>query len=599
MDIERTPARSEITANYQWKINDLFASDAAFRDALTEAKSFIPQLTAYQGRLRESADALLSFFQLQDQISVKLDDLLHYAQRKSDEDTRVATYQKMSAQVMRLLVAIQSASAFETPELLAISDDTLQKFYQQKPELLVYQLAINRVRRRKAHILSEKEEALLAGIGELAQAPDDIFSMLNDADFTFPDAIDSQGKSYPVTHGTFIPLMQSSDRVLRKSAFTSLYSVYGQFKHTLAATLSAQLKTLLFFANARKYSSALEAALDGNEVPTTIYHNLIDTARRSFAPMYSYVSLRRRLLGVDELHMYDLYAPIVEGAHMKFTFEDAKEIVLKALAPLGEEYNAILREGFSNGWIDVYENVGKRSGAYSAGARVHPYVLLNFKGTLDDVFTLAHEMGHAVHSYLSNKNQPIIYQEYVIFVAEVASTCNEALLMEYFLSVTTDKKQRAYLMNHFLEQFRATLYRQTMFAEFELQVNEMTKQNEGTTAEALCERYKKLNELYFGSEIVVDDEISLEWARIPHFYYDYYVYQYATGYAAAIALSRRILKEGEPAVRDYLQFLSGGCSKDPIELLRGAGVDMASPQPIENAIALFDNLVKEMETLLL
>ena len=598
MDIKRTPARSEVAVDCQWKINDLFASDTAFRDALAEAKSFLPQITAYQGRLQESAQTLFSFLQLKDKIAVIMDDLLHYAQRKSDEDTRVATYQEMSAQVMRLLVEIQSASAFETPELLAIPDETLQKFYQQEPGLLVYQLAINRVRIRKEHILSEKEEALLAGIGELAQAPDDIFSMLNDADFTFPDATDDDGNSYPVTHGTFIPLMQSRDRALRKSAFTSLYSVYRQFKNTLAATLSAQLKTLLFFSNARGYSSTLEAALDGNEVPTKIYHNLIDTVHRSFAPMYSYVSLRRRLLGVDELHMYDLYAPIVEGVNLKFTFQEAKEIVLKALAPLGDDYNAILQEGFDNGWIDVYENVGKRSGAYSAGARVHPYVLLNFKGTLDDVFTLAHEMGHAVHSYLSNKNQPIVYQEYVIFVAEVASTCNEALLMEYFLSVTTDKKQRAYLMNHFLEQFRATLYRQTMFAEFERQVNDMTQQNEGTTAEALCERYKALNKLYFGSKMVVDDEISLEWARIPHFYYDYYVYQYATGYAAAIALSRRILQEKEPAVQDYLQFLSGGCSKDPITLLRGAGVDMESPQPIENAIALFDSLVKEMETLL-
>lgn len=598
MDMERIPDRSEVAADCQWRINDLFSSDTAFRDALTEAKSFLPQITAYQGRLQESAHTLLSFFQLNDKVSVVLDNLLHYAQRKSDEDTRAAIYQEMCAQVMRLLVELQSASAFETPELLAISDETLKQFYQQESELLAYQLAIDRVRRRKAHILSEKEEALLAGIGELAQAPDDIFSMLNDADFTFPDATDSEGKSYPITHGTFIPLMQSNDRTLRKSAFTSLYSVYGQFRNTLAATLSAQLKSLLFFANARNYSSTLEAALDCNEVPTEIYHNLIDTVHRSFAPMYSYVALRRRLLGVDELHMYDLYAPIVDGVNMKFTFQEAKEIVLKALAPLGEEYNAILREGFDNGWIDVYENVGKRSGAYSAGAHVHPYVLLNFKGTLDDVFTLAHEMGHALHSYLSHKNQPTVYQEYVIFVAEVASTCNEALLMEYFLSVTTDKKQRAYLMNHFLEQFRATLYRQTMFAEFERQINDMTKQNEGTTAEALCVRYKELNKLYFGSDMVVDDEISLEWARIPHFYYDYYVYQYATGYAAAIALSRRILQEGKPAVQDYLQFLSGGCSKDPIALLRGAGVDMASPQPIENAIALFDSLVKEMEALL-
>ena len=333
-------------------------------------------------------------------------------------------------------------------------------------------------------------------------------------------------------------------------------------------------------------------------MPTEIYRNLIDAVHRSFAPMYRYVTLRKKLLGVDELHMYDLYVPVVDGVEMKFTFEEAKEIALKALAPLGEDYLNLLREGFANGWIDVYENEGKRSGAYSAGARVHPYVLLNFKGTLDDVFTLVHEMGHSIHSYLSNKTQPTAYQDYVIFVAEVASTCNEALLMEYLLSVTTDKKECAYLINHFLEQFRGTLYRQTMFAEFELATNEMTQRGEGTTAEALCAMYKKLNEQYFGPEMSVDEEISLEWARIPHFYYDYYVYQYATGYAAAIALSRRILREGEAAVKDYLGFLSGGCSADPITLLRGAGVDMASPKPIEDATKLFDEMISEMEKIL-
>ena len=598
METNKIPARADVPEKDKWAIQDLFATDDDWRAALAKAKEFIPRITAFRGRLAESGAALLSFFRLDDEISLAFDALVHYAQRRSDEDTRVAAYQEMVSQVTRFAVEIQSAAAFETPELLAISDENMNRLYAEAPELELYRLNIDRIRRRREHVLSDKEEAILAAAGEMAASPDDIYSMLNDADLKFPDAVDKDGNKHPVTHGTFIPLMQSYDRVLRKSAFDSLYSVYGQFRNTSAATLSAQLKQLLFFANVRKYPSTLDAALDGNEVPTEIYRNLIDAVHRSFAPMYRYVALRKKLLGVDELHMYDLYVPVVDGVEMKFTFEEAKEIALKALAPLGEDYLNLLREGFANGWIDVYENEGKRSGAYSAGARVHPYVLLNFKGTLDDVFTLVHEMGHSIHSYLSNKTQPTAYQDYVIFVAEVASTCNEALLMEYLLSVTTDKKERAYLINHFLEQFRGTLYRQTMFAEFELAANEMTQRGEGTTAEALCAMYKKLNEQYFGPEMNVDEEISLEWARIPHFYYDYYVYQYATGYAAAIALSRRILREGEAAVKDYLGFLSGGCSADPITLLRGAGVDMASPKPVEDATKLFDEMISEMEKIL-
>lgn len=598
METMQIPARAEVAAQDKWAIHDLFATDDDWRAALAAAKEYAPRVQAFRGRLGESAQTLLDYLRLDDEISLAFDALVHYAQRRSDEDTRVAAYQEMVSQVMRLAVELQSAAAFQTPELLAIPDDTLEGFYQAEPDLTLYRLNIDRVRRRREHVLSDKEEALLAAAGEMAAAPDDVFSMLNDADLKFPDAVDKDGVKHPVTHGTYIPLMQSYDRVLRKSAFDSLYSVYGQFRNTAASILSAQMKQLLFFANARKYPSTLAAALDGTEVDPAIYHNLIDAVHRSFQPMYRYVALRRRALGLDELHMYDLYVPVVEGVEMKFTFEEAKEIALKALAPLGEDYLNLLREGFANGWIDVYENQGKRSGAYSAGARVHPYVLLNFKGTLDDVFTLVHEMGHAVHSYLSNKHQPTAYQDYVIFVAEVASTCNEALLMEYLLSVTTDKKQRAYLINHFLEQFRGTLYRQTMFAEFELKVNEMTQRGEGTTAEALCALYKDLNVQYFGPDMVVDDEIALEWARIPHFYYDYYVYQYATGYAAAIALSRRILREGESAVRDYIGFLSGGCSADPVTLLRGAGVDMASPAPVEDATKLFDELIGEMEALL-
>ena len=598
METMQIPARAEVAAQDKWAIHDLFATDDDWRAALAAAKEYVPRVQAFRGRLGESAQMLLDYLRLDDEISLAFDALVHYAQRKSDEDTRVATYQEMVSQVTRLAVELQSAAAFQTPELLVIPEDTLEGFYQTAPDLELYRRNIDRVRRRKEHVLSDKEEALLAAAGEMAAAPDDVFSMLNDADLKFPDAVDKDGNKHPVTHGTYIPLMQSYDRTLRKSAFDSLYSVYGQFRNTAASILSAQMKQLLFFSNARKYPSTLAAALDGTEVDPAIYHNLIDAVHRSFAPMHRYVSLRRRALGVDELHMYDLYVPVVEGVEMKFTFDQAKEIALKALAPLGEDYLNLLREGFNNGWIDVYENQGKRSGAYSAGARVHPFVLLNFKGTLDDVFTLVHEMGHAIHSYLSNKTQPTAYQDYVIFVAEVASTCNEALLMEYLLSVTEDKKQRAYLINHFLEQFRGTLYRQTMFAEFELRVNEMTQRGEGTTAEALCALYKELNVQYFGLDMIVDDEIALEWARIPHFYYDYYVYQYATGYAAAIALSSRILREGEPAVRDYIGFLSGGCSADPVTLLRGAGDDMASPAPVEDATKLFYELSGEMEALL-
>lgn len=595
MQQTKIPARADADPNDQWAIRDLFATDDDWRAALEAARAYVPRVAAYQGRLDESGAMLLEYFTLQDEIGVALDALLHYAQRRADEDTRVAAYQEMNAQAVRLAVELQSAAAFEIPALLAIEEPRLKRFYQDAPALAGYRRAIDRVRRRREHVLGEREEALLAAMGEMSQAPDEIYSMLNDADMTYPDAADKDGQPHTVTHGTFIPLMQSPDRTLRKSAFASLYGVYAAFRNTSAAVLTAQLTQLRFFANARHYPSTLAAALDGTEVPEEIYRSLIRTVRRNLPVMHRYVGLRRRMLGLDELHMYDLYTPLVPDADMRFTFAEAKDLALKALAPLGEAYLALLRQGFEGGWIDVYENQGKRSGAYSAGARVHPYVLLNFKGTLDDVFTLVHEMGHAIHSYLSNKTQPVAYADYVIFVAEVASTCNEALLMEYMLKVTKDKAARAYLVNHFLEQFRGTLYRQTMFAEFELEINEMTARGEGTTADALCARYRALNEAYYGPEIVLDEQIALEWARIPHFYYNYYVYQYATGYAAAIALSRRILREGAPAVQDYLRFLSGGSSADPITLLRGAGVDMASPAPIEEAIALFDSLLTEMD----
>lgn len=581
-----------------WALTDLFPTDDAWRAELSRVRGLLPALAAYQGRLGESAATLLAFLRLGDEFSRALDALGNYARRKNDEDTRVPAYQEMSAQYMNLAVEVNRTSAFETPEILAIPDETLDAFYAAEPGLEHYRLALTRIRRERPHILSAECEALLAAAGQMSQAPDDIFSFLNDADLTFPDAADSAGKTHPVTHATFIPLLHDPDRVLRKSAFQSLYSVYGQFRNTFAAVLSAQMKQLQFFADARHYDSALEAALSGNEVPTGIYRSLIDAVRQGLPAMHRYVSLRKRLLGVDELHFYDLYTPIVADQDISVDYEQAKQTALAALAPMGEDYLALLREGFSSRWIDVYPGPGKRSGAYSAGPYgAHPYVLLNYTDKLDDMFTLVHEMGHALHSYLSNANQSVTYANYTIFVAEVASTCNESLLMQHLLRTTDDKRRRAYLINYFLEQFRATLYRQTMFAEFELWCSEQTQKGEALTAEALSNKYLALNRDYYGPDIVLDDEIALEWARIPHFYYDFYVYQYATGFSAAIALSQRILREGKPAVDDYLGFLKGGCSADPISLLRGAGVDMATPAPTADALRLFDELVSELEEL--
>lgn len=595
---KKIPVRSEADPKYTWALEDVYANNDLWKADLEKARALPAQLAAYKGHLSDSAQKLLEFLQLGDGISVLFDSLYGYAQRRSDEDTANSLYQGMTSQAMSAMVAVDAASSFETPELLAIPDDKLEQFYKDEPALETYRLALTRIRNKRAHILSDAEEKLLAAAGEMSQAPDSVYSVFADADLKFPSATDKDGNSHPVTHGTYIPLMHSADRVLRKSAFESLYSVYGQFRNTAAALLSAQVKQLKFYADARKYDSTLQASLDGNYVPTEVYTNLISAVHENMAPMYRYVDLRRKLLGVDELHMYDLYTPIVSDVDVDIPYEEAKQTVYDALACMGDDYRAILKEGFDNRWIDVYENVGKCSGAYSAGLRKHPYVLLNYSGTLDSMFTLAHEMGHAIHSYLSNKHQPVAYSNYSIFVAEVASTCNEALLMQHLLKTTKDKKRRAYLINYFLEQFRTTLYRQTMFAEFELEINRRNERGESLTAESLNALYHELNHQYFGDDIVIDKEIDLEWARIPHFYYDYYVYQYATGYSAAIALSRRILKEGAPAVKDYIHFLSGGCSTDPISLLRGAGVDMASTAPIHEALQLFDELITEMEQLM-
>ena len=595
---KRIPAREEIAPQDKWALEDLYSTEADWNRELETLAQDKDYLTSFLGKLGSSGETLYQYLEASEKLNVKADRLGNYCMRKADEDTRDSHAQALQGQFMSVVVELSAACSFDTPEIMAIPEETLNGFYRDYPKLERYRRYLTNLRRKMSHTLSASEEKLLAAAGEMAQTPDTIYGALVDADLTFRDAVDGQGNAHPLTQGTFVQLEESDDRVLRRSAYENLYDGFAAFKNTAAATLNGQNKQLKFYADARKYGSALEASLDNTNVPVSAYENLIQAVHEKLSSMHRYVRLRKKLLGVDELHFYDVYTPLVSGVDKYIPYEQAKQTVYDALAPMGEEYCAILKEGFDNRWIDVYQNQGKRSGAYSAGAAVHPYVLLNYTGTLDSQFTLAHEMGHALHSYLSNKHQNPIDADYVIFVAEVASTCNEALLMEHLLKDTSDRKERAYLINHFLDQFKGTIYRQTMFAEFERNIGNMTAAGQTLTADILCQEYKRLNELYYGPDMVVDDRIAVEWARIPHFYYNYYVFQYATGYAAAIALSRRILKEGEPAVRDYLNFLSGGCSKSPIDLLKGAGVDMTGPEPVTQALELFDRLLDEMEALM-
>ena len=598
MDNEKIPLRSEVPEAETWDLRDLYPTDEAWLAEYEDLKTMPERAAAFQGKLGKSAEDLLLWFRLQDEIQERLSRFHTYASCKSDQDTGNGTYQDFRGKAMGTYVAVLSACAFATPEIMAIDDDTLNLFYAAQPELLGYQRSLYQIRRRKAHILSPECEKLLAAAGEMADSPDRISSTFRDADLTFPPVVDSEGRERTLTDATYIPMLMGSDRALRKTAFETYYGRMNECRNTFAATLDAQFKSLKFFADARGYESTLAASLDATEVPTEVYHNLISAVHDNLDKMYRYVALRKKRLGVDELHMYDVYTPIVADADSVIPYETAKETVLEALAVLGKDYTDLLKEGFDHRWIDVRENVGKRGGAYSTGSgKPHPYVLLNHKDNLDCQFTLAHEMGHALHSYHSVTHQPTATSDYVIFVAEVASTCNEVLLMRHLLGKTTDPKERAYLINHFLDQFKGTVYRQTMFAEFELAMGRMVEGGQTLTADALSEKYLELNKLYFGPDMVSDPQIALEWTRIPHFFYNYYVFQYATGFSAAVAIADRILSLGESAVADYKKFLSGGSSTDPISLLKIAGVDMSSPAPVNAALKLFGELVDELEKL--
>lgn len=593
------PKRSEVKEEYTWDLSAMFVSKEAWEEQLAACQSLTGELEAFEGKVTASAKNLLAVLEKSADAEQKLELAFSYAERLFDQDQKNTAHQAMSQRMYTLYTDYSSRTAFIVPEILAADTELLEQYLKEKPALALYRGQIQEIQRRKAHSLSAEMEKLVAMTGEMAQVPDQVFSIISNADMVYPQITDENGETVRLSHGNFVPLEESADRRVRKDAFENFYSVYRQFANTLAGLYNGQVKQQIFYAKARNYPSTLEAAVDANNVPSKVYYNLVETVNKNMDKMHRYVRLRKKCLGVDELHMYDIYTPIIADVAKKIPFEEAKETVLKALAPLGEDYVSKVKEGFESRWLDVYENEGKRSGAYSAGAYgTHPYVLLNHNDTLDNMFTLAHEIGHAMHSYYSNENQPYIYAGYKIFVAEVASTCNEILLMEYLLANTEDQKERAYLLNHYLDSFKGTVYRQTMFAEYEMRSNAMVENGENLTAENLCALYLELNKKYYGPDMVSDEEISYEWARIPHFYNDFYVYQYATSFSAAVAIAHEILEKGAPAVERYKEFLSGGCSKSPVDLLKMVGINMEEATPIQNALNVFGEVLDEIETLI-
>src|SRR5690625_2791781 len=591
--------REDLKKEYTWDVESLFANVEEWEKEFKRVEGLVEKFVAHKGRVGESSQTLLEVLKDRDRLYRSVENVLVYARLRLDEDTRRSKYQSLSDRAMNLYVEVDERTSFVVPEILAIDEEDLKRFLEENQELSLYKQHLDNIMRQKPHVLSSREESIMARVNLIGMSPQNIYNMLTDADLKFPTIKDEEGKDVEITHGNFIPLMESKDRNVRKAAFQGLYGVYKGFENTLAATLSGELRNNVFNARMRNYSSTREAALSANNIPLSVYDNLIKAVHKNLDSMYKYMEIRKRALGLDELHMYDLYTPIVEDIDFNIPYEEGMELVYKGLEPLEDEYLSVVEKGFKSRWVDVYENRGKRSGAYSSGSYdSKPFILLNYQNTLDSVFTLAHEMGHSVHSYFTRKNQPYIYGNYSIFLAEVASTANEALLLDYMINNTKDKKERVYLINHYLESFRTTVFRQTMFAEFEKIINEHLEAGHALTAEYLCSTYKELNELYYGPNVVVDDEISIEWARIPHFYLNYYVYQYATGFSAAIDLTQKILQEKSPAVENYLNFLKSGSSDYPINVLKKVGIDMTTEEPVDNAMDLFARLVNELDELI-
>lgn len=594
------PARSEIEIENTWRLEDIFQTDAEWETEFQAVKELLPKLTEFKGKLGESANALLEVLQYEDEISMRLGKLYTYAHMRYDQDTTNSSYQALNDRATSLYSQVSSSMAYIVPEVLTISEETLQSFLQENKELKIYEHALEEITRQRPHVLSEAEEALLAQASEVMSASSNTFGILNNADLKFPSIQDENGEEVEVTHGRYIQFLESDDPRVRHDAFHAVYETYGKYKNTFASTLNGAVKRNNFYSKVRKYDSARQAALSNNNIPESVYDQLVETVNENLHLLHRYIDIRKRALGLEELHMYDLYTPLVPEVKMNVTYKEAQDILLESLHVLGDEYVEILKEAYANRWVDVYENKGKRSGAYSSGTYgTNPYVLMNWHDNVNNLFTLAHEFGHSVHSYYTRKTQPYVYGDYSIFVAEVASTCNEALLNDYLLKTTDDKKKRLYLLNHYLEGFRGTVFRQTMFAEFEHVIHQKVQEGHAVTPDMLTDIYYELNKKYFGDSLVIDKEIGLEWSRIPHFYYNYYVYQYATGFSAATALSKQILEEGKPAVERYInEFLKAGSSDYPIEVLKKAGVDMTSSEPVKEAMQVFEEKLNELEALL-
>ncbi|PWU67713.1 oligoendopeptidase F [Gracilibacillus dipsosauri] len=593
------PTREEIPVELTWKLEDIYASDEEWEKEWKDVKELLPKFETFQGKLHESSEKLYQLFQLQDEVSDRLSTLYTYAHMRYDQDTANSFYQAMNGKAENLITQASSVMSFITPEILKLEESTLKEYLAQYEPLQLYQHTLDEINRQRPHVLSEKEEALLAEASEVTDSASQTFGMLNNADMTFPAVKDENGNEVDLTHGRYINFLESKDQRVRHDAFKAMYDTFGSFRNTFASTLQGVVKKDNFYAKVRNYQSAREAALNRNNIPESVYDNLIAAIHEGLPLLQRYVALRKKVLGLDELHMYDLYTPLVKDVNMTFTYDKAQETVLKALSPLGKDYLNVMKRAFEERWIDVEENKGKRSGAYSSGSySTNPYILMNWQDNLNNLFTLAHELGHSMHSYYTHESQPYRYGNYSIFVAEVASTCNEALLNDYLVENTSDPKEKLYLLNHFLEGFRGTVFRQTMFAEFEHEIHVLSQNGEALTADKLTELYYNLNKKYFGDDLIVDEEIGLEWARIPHFYYNYYVYQYATGYAAAQSLANQILEEKEPAVERYLDYLKAGSSDYPIEVLKRAGVDMTEKTPVTNALKVFEEKLTEMENLL-
>ncbi|MDP4171021.1 MAG: oligoendopeptidase F [Bacillota bacterium] len=597
--VKALPARSAIKMEDTWRLEDIFTDDAAWETEFKSVKDMLPGIKEFEGKL-EDAQTLFEALQYQDKLMERLGKLYTYAHMRYDQDTTNSFYQGLDGRMKSLYSQAGSQLAFIVPDILSIDEAKLSSFLEEKQELKLYEHALQEINLQRPHVLSSSEEALLAEASEVMGASSNTFGMLNNADLEFPSIKDENGEEVEVTHGRYSRFLESTDQRVRHDSFKAVYDTYGKFRNTFASTLSGNVKKDNFNARVRKYDSARQAALAANNIPESVYENLVNTVNDNLHLLHRYVKLRKKVLGLKELHMYDLYTPLVKDVKMEVKYDEAKEMILKGLAPLGEEYQNVLKEGFENRWVDVHENKGKRSGAYSSGTYgTNPYILMNWQDNVNNLFTLAHEFGHSVHSYYTRKTQPFPYGDYSIFVAEVASTCNEALLNDHLLNTIDDEQKRIYLLNHYLEGFRGTVFRQTMFAEFEHLIHQKAQNNEPLTAEALTEEYYNLNKKYYGEEdLIIDEEIGLEWSRIPHFYYNYYVYQYATGFSAATSLSKQILEEGEPAVKRYLDFLKSGSSDYPIEVLKKAGVDMTSSKPIEDACKVFEEKLIEMEQLL-